>query len=467
MVTQFQGKGVANALFAASRWLLPPAITTATLLILLVVYGVDQMDLYLPLLAIQFILVLFVFKETYSASIGHETILQVLFSRAIFPWLIVVALLVFIGFASKVSADYSRRVLLTWFVQAPLLLAMAQDLLNKAVVHWITKRGGGRKAVIVGINPLSERLSQTIKGHAEYGIMIAGFFDDRRDERVAAAFADPVLGRLAELADYVKQQQIDVIYLALPMQQEGRIAELLQSLQDTTASIYLVPDVFIVDLIQAQAATIGNIPIVALCETPFHGVNGLIKRSTDLLLGPLFLVIATPLMLLVAIGIKLTSRGPVIFKQRRYGLDGREIIIYKFRSMTVTEDSGEIRQATQNDSRVTPFGKFLRRTSLDEFPQLINVLQGRMSLVGPRPHAVAHNEMYRQVIKGYMVRHKVTPGITGLAQVNGWRGETEDLASMERRIDYDLEYLRNWSLTLDLEILFRTVFTVWKQHSAY
>jgi len=467
MVTQFQGRGVANGLFAVSRWLLPPAVTTATLLILLAVYGVDQMELYLPLLAIQFVLVFFVFKETYSVSIGHETILQVLFTRAVIPWLIVIALLIFVGFAGKVSADYSRRVLLTWFIQAPLLVAMAQDLLNKAVIQWMTKHGGGRQAIIVGVNRLSDRLSRTIGKHAEYGVHIAGYFEDRNEERAGSASSGPVLGRLADVASYVKSHQIDVIYLTLPVQQEGRIAELLQSLQDTTASIYLVPDVFIVDLIQAQAATIGDIPIVALCETPFHGVNGLIKRSTDLILGTLFLMIALPIMLVIAIGIKLTSRGPVIFRQRRYGLDGREIIIYKFRSMTVTEDSGEIRQATKNDARITPFGHFLRRTSLDEFPQLVNVLQGRMSLVGPRPHAVAHNEMYRQVIKGYMVRHKVTPGITGLAQVNGWRGETEDIAAMERRIDYDLEYLRNWSLTLDLEILFRTVFTVWKQRGVY
>ncbi|HJP37645.1 MAG TPA: undecaprenyl-phosphate glucose phosphotransferase [Gammaproteobacteria bacterium] len=467
MVTQFQGRGIANAFFAASRWLLPPFITTSTLIILLQVFQVDQMDLYLPLLAVQFVLVFFVFKETYSASISHETILQVLFTRAIFPWLIVIALLIFIGFASKISADYSRRVLLTWFIQAPLLVAMAQDLLNKLIIRWINKHGDGRKAVIVGINTQSEKLHKTINLHREYGITVTGYFEDRTKQREGIDLSGTILGRLHELANYVKTHQIDVIYLTIPIQQEGRIAKLMDSLKDTTASIYFVPDVLIVDLIQAKADTIGKIPIVALCETPFHGVNGLVKRSTDLILGTIFLVIASPMMLFVAIAIKLTSRGPIIFKQHRYGLDGRKIIIYKFRSMTVTEDSGEIKQATKNDSRITPLGGFLRRTSLDEFPQLINVLQGRMSLVGPRPHAVAHNEMYRQVIKSYMVRHKVTPGITGLAQVQGLRGETDDLASMERRIDYDLEYLRNWSLTLDIEILFRTVFTVWKQDGAY
>ena len=261
---------------------------------------------------------------------------------------------------------------------------------------------------------------------------------------------------MSEVAQHVKNNQIDVIYLTLPVQQEGRIAELLEMLRDTTASIYLVPDVYIVDLIQSQADVIGNIPIVALCETPFHGVNGLIKRTSDVILGSVLLIIALPFMLLIALAIKLTSRGPVIFRQRRYGLDGRKIVVYKFRSMIVTEDSDVIKQATKGDPRITPLGGFLRRTSLDEFPQLINVIQGCMSLVGPRPHAVAHNEMYRQLIKVYMVRHKVTPGITGLAQVRGRRGETEGLEAMERRIHYDLEHLRNWSLALDMEILFRT-----------
>ncbi len=467
MAENFKGKGFENALFTFSQWLLPPAVTTSTLLILLWVFEVGLTDEYLPLLAAQFVLVLFIFKETYSASIAHETILKVIFTRAIFPWLIVIALLIFIGFATKQTAVYSRKVLLTWFLQAPLLVAMAQDLLNKAIVMRIQRRGGGRKAIIVGISALSQRLANCIEEHPEYGIRVVGFFEDRRDERASQFELTPLLGRLSELARYVQKNNIDVIYMTLPIHKEGRIADLLGMLRDTTASTYLVPDVFIVDLIQSRADSIGNIPIIALCETPFHGVNGLIKRTTDLMLGLVFLGIALPFMLLIAIGIKLTSRGPVIFKQRRYGLDGREIVVYKFRSMTVTEDSDTIQQATKNDARVTPFGKFLRRSSLDEIPQLVNVLQGRMSLVGPRPHAVAHNEMYRQLIKGYMVRHKVTPGITGLAQVKGWRGETIDLEAMERRIHFDLEYLRNWSLALDLEILFKTVFTVWKQKAAY
>ena len=210
-----------------------------------------------------------------------------------------------------------------------------------------------------------------------------------------------------------------------------------------------------------------GVPLIALCETPFHGYRGVSKRMTDLILAWAILILAAPVMLLAAVLIKLTSPGPVIFKQRRYGLDGQEIIIYKFRTMSVMEDGDVIRQATQRDPRVTPLGRLLRRTSIDELPQLINVLQGRMSLVGPRPHAVSHNELYRKLIKGYMVRHKVAPGITGLAQVNGLRGETATVEQMEARLKYDLEYLRNWSLLLDLNILLKTLSIVARGGKAY
>ena len=186
-----------------------------------------------------------------------------------------------------------------------------------------------------------------------------------------------------------------------------------------------------------------------------------------MVIASVILLLVSPVMIFSAILVKATSPGPIIFKQRRYGLDGREIVIYKFRTMTVTEDAGPIRQATRDDERVTPVGRFLRRTSLDELPQLMNVLQGRMSLVGPRPHAVSHNELYRRLIKGYMVRHKVPPGITGLAQVHGLRGETTSVEQMEARVQYDLEYLRNWSVLLDLQILLKTLSIVARGRNAY
>jgi putative colanic acid biosysnthesis UDP-glucose lipid carrier transferase len=251
------------------------------------------------------------------------------------------------------------------------------------------------------------------------------------------------------------------------MATQPRILDLLDQLRDTTASIYFVPDIFITDLIQGRTDVVGDIPVVAVCETPFRGGNGLVKRATDLVFALAILTLISPLLLIIAIGVKASSPGPVIFKQRRYGLDGREIIVYKFRSMTVCEDGAQIAQASKNDQRVTPLGAFLRKTSLDELPQFVNVLQGRMSIVGPRPHAIAHNEQYRKLIKGYMLRHKVKPGITGWAQVNGYRGETDTLDKMKKRIEFDLDYLRNWSVRLDVAIILKTVLVVLRDRNAY
>ena len=266
---------------------------------------------------------------------------------------------------------------------------------------------------------------------------------------------------------YVREHGTDLIFVTLPIRNIQRVTDLLDQLHDTTASIYFVPDVFVFDLIQCRTSDINGLPIVALCETPFQGSRGVVKAASDYTIASLVLLLSSPLFVAIALAIKLTSPGSIIFKQRRYGLDGREIIVYKFRSMTVSEDSDVIKQATRDDERVTKVGAFLRKTSLDELPQFINVLQGRMSVVGPRPHAVAHNEEYRPLIKGYMMRHKVNPGITGLAQVLGYRGETTSVDAMQKRVEYDLEYLRNWSLTLDLRIIIRTVRVILNDKMAF
>jgi putative colanic acid biosysnthesis UDP-glucose lipid carrier transferase len=246
-----------------------------------------------------------------------------------------------------------------------------------------------------------------------------------------------------------------------------RLTSLLAALKDTTSSVYFVPDMFVTDLIQGRPDSVCGLPVISVCETPFRGPAGVLKRISDIVLASLILLLISPIMLGLAIAVKLSSPGPVIFRQRRYGLDGEEIIVYKFRSMTVTEDGATIQQARKNDTRVTRLGAIMRKTSLDELPQFVNVLQGRMSIVGPRPHAVAHNEMYRGQIKSYMVRHKVKPGITGWAQVNGLRGETDSLEKMEARIRCDLDYLRNWSLRLDLYIIWKTVYLVFQDSAAY
>jgi putative colanic acid biosynthesis UDP-glucose lipid carrier transferase len=252
------------------------------------------------------------------------------------------------------------------------------------------------------------------------------------------------------------------------MVSQPRIIKLLDELKDTTASVYFLPDIFLTDLIQGRIGQVDGIPVVAVCETPLMGVDSIIKRFTDVVFALMVLILLSPLLIAISIGVKLSSSGPIIFRQRRYGLDGKEIIVYKFRSMTVCDDGNNIAQASKQDSRITCLGAFLRKTSLDELPQFINVLQGRMSVVGPRPHAVAHNETYRKLIKGYMVRHKVKPGITGWAQVNGLRGETDTLDKMQARIEHDIDYLRNWSPRLDVYIVLKTIWVVVRgQDGAY
>ena len=310
-------------------------------------------------------------------------------------------------------------------------------------------------------------LAKQIVGSAHAEINLLGFFDDRSDERRGTQSDRPIVGKINALSEYVKKHRIQQIYLSLPMTARPRILQVLDGLKDTTASIYFVPDMFITDLIQARSDSVCGITVISVCDTPFRGLNGAIKRSSDVVFSILILMLVFPVMLAIAVAVKLGSSGPVIFRQRRYGLDGEEIIVYKFRSMAVTEDSGEIKQAQKHDPRITRLGAFLRRSSLDELPQFVNVLQGRMSIVGPRPHAVAHNEIYRTLIKGYMVRHKVRPGITGWAQVNGQRGETDTLDKMQSRINFDLDYLRNWSLKLDIFIIFKTVRLVFKDSAAY
>jgi putative colanic acid biosynthesis UDP-glucose lipid carrier transferase len=350
---------------------------------------------------------------------------------------------------------------------SPPLIAFAQTLIESGIVRLRMNRNRARRFIVVGANELGATIARKIIGDSRFGMTFEGFFDDRKADRLTTELPERVLGTLKNLPDYVRRNNIDVVFVTLPLRNIQRVAELLDEMQDTTASVYFVPDIFVFDLIQCRTDDIDGVPVIALCETPFYGTSGLIKRLSDVSIASAVLLVAAPLFLILAAAIKLTSPGSVIFKQRRYGLDGREIVVYKFRTMTVSEDGDEVRQATADDDRVTWIGKFLRKYSLDELPQFINVIQGRMSVVGPRPHAVAHNEEYRRLIKGYMIRHKVNPGITGLAQVQGFRGETASVDDMRHRVECDLEYLRNWSLGLDLRIILKTISVIWKDKMAY
>ena len=382
-------------------------------------------------------------------------------------WLAMLGVVAAAGYASSLYAEFPRSVMIGWAVATPFALLGAHLLCDYGFRRLVQSQELVRSAVIAGFNPPGANLGHRLSNHPELGFELQGFFDDRGPERLGPMGEHELLGKLADVSDYVRRNNVDVIFIALPMRHVRRVMEMLDDLRDSTVSIYYVPDLFVCDLIQSRTGEIMGVPVVSMCETPFFGYRGVMKRISDVVLTLGVLIPTLPLMGIIAAAIKLTSSGPAIFKQYRYGLDGREIEVYKFRSMYVTENGPKIAQATRDDPRVTPIGRFLRKTSLDELPQLFNVLQGRMSLVGPRPHAVAHNEEYRGQIKGYMIRHKVLPGITGLAQINGCRGETSDLADMEARVHYDLEYLKNWTPLLDLKILVLTGVRVMQDQKAY
>ena len=381
-------------------------------------------------------------------------------TRVGFAWASVVALLLLIGYATNVSELFSRRALFLWFVGTAPLLMGTPIMLRQCFRRLAVGAGNTRSAVIAGVNPMSRELARNIVLRPELGLEHHGFFDDRCPDRVADSEDVELAGSLGDVANFAKRRRIDVIFIALPYHLE-RTKALLNDLRDTTASVYLIPDISFLGLLHARANHLHGVPVIALCETPLQGWRGFKKRATDIVLASLMLVAAIPLMLPIAAAIKLTSPGPAICRERRYTLDGEPISVYRFRT---SAESDECSPAETTSTRV---GRFLKRYSLDELPKLLNVLQGRMSLVGPRPHAVAHDETYRQLIDGYLVTHKVAPGLTGLAQIHGYLDESLDAEAMKRRLDYDLDYLRHWSLGLDIKILVKTLTLLFRNQKAY
>ena len=384
-------------------------------------------------------------------------------------WGLTCVILLVVGFITKHTAEFSRGSIICWFVITPLLILVSR-ILTRLIERLLLSWGfSSRRFAIVGVNELAFQLAQNIESLPEMGLQLVGFFDDRPEERSPEIPADlgHRIGTIHDLIDQARSGAVDRIYITFPMRAEERIRGVLDQLGDTTADVYIVPDFFVFQLLHSRWTDILGLPVVSVFESPIYGIDGLAKRLSDLMLGGLALVLAAVPMAAIGVAVKLTSPGPVFFRQRRYGLDGREIRVWKFRTMTVCEDGPQVVQATRNDPRVTRLGAVLRRTSLDELPQLFNVIEGSMSLVGPRPHVHALNEEYRTQIGGYMLRHKVKPGITGLAQVNGWRGETDSPEKMCKRIEFDLRYIRHWSLWLDIEILARTVLVVLSGKNAY
>ncbi|WP_193125625.1 undecaprenyl-phosphate glucose phosphotransferase [Klebsiella quasipneumoniae] len=320
-----------------------------------------------------------------------------------------------------------------------------------------------RNVAVVGSLPAGINLLRGFMDEPWLGFVVRGVYDDIKLDDYNGV---PYGGNINDLIKDAREGKLDRVYIALGMHDEIKIKNIVGQLTDTTCSVLLIPDIFTFNILQSRTEEINGVPVVPLFDTPLNGINMVVKRLEDIVVSSIILLLISPLLACIACAVKFTSPGPVIFRQVRYGMDGKSILVWKFRSMTVMENDNVI-QATKNDVRITKIGKFLRSTSLDELPQFFNVFLGQMSVVGPRPHAVAHNEQYRTLIQGYMLRHKVKPGITGLAQINGWRGETDTLDKMEKRIEYDLLYIRGWSIWLDLKIIFLTVLKGFINKSAY
>ena len=365
------------------------------------------------------------------------------------------------AFNSDFNDDFS--LFFAWYVLSSIGLVVCRSLIRFGA-GWLRNRGyNTRRVAIAGDLPVGQMLLDSFRNEPWLGFEVVGVYHDVSPEGVSADWA----GTIEQLIEDAKAAKIHNVYIAMSMNDAASIKKLVNELADTTCSVILIPDVFTFNILHSRIEEMNGIPVVPLYDTPLSGLNRVLKRVEDIVLSSLILLMISPVLLSIAAAVKLTSPGPVIFRQTRYGMDGKPIMVWKFRSMKVMENDSVVTQATQNDPRVTRVGNFLRRTSLDELPQFINVLTGGMSIVGPRPHAVAHNEQYRTLIQGYMLRHKVKPGITGWAQINGWRGETDTLEKMEKRIEFDLEYIREWSLWFDIKIVFLTIFKGFVNKAAY
>jgi len=420
----------------------------------------------LVLFAVFSVILIFPMFNLYASWRGQSLTKQ---ARAIImAWVTVVLLMIIILFGLKVSSDYSR-LWLGWWMVLGLLFLLGFRMCIYAFLQYQRLQGRNfRCVVIVGAGDLGKKIISQVDASPWTGYKINALFDDDTSLNGSLISGYNILGGVSELEPYIQNNHVDEVWIALPLRAEVRVKELLYGLRHHTVNIKLIPDIFGFTLLNHSVTEIAGLAAVNLSETPMGGGNQLIKAVEDRVLALFIFVLISPLLILISLVIRFTSSGPILFKQKRHGWDGKIINVYKFRTMRVhSEDTDQLIQATKDDQRITAVGAFLRRTSLDELPQFYNVLQGRMSIVGPRPHAIYHNHLYKDQVSKYMLRHMVKPGITGWAQVNGLRGETDTLEKMKKRVEYDLYYIENWSLWFDIKIIFLTIFKGFIHKNAY
>ncbi|UGB38277.1 undecaprenyl-phosphate glucose phosphotransferase [Frateuria soli] len=416
------------------------------------------------LVAVLLVLIVFPMCGIYRSWRGESLASESL--RLAAAWLGVIVLLTVLNAAVKYADDFSRLWAAGWIAGTPLLLCLHRWTARYAIGRLRALGLDTRSVVLVGSTPAGKRILEATRKSPWMGLNVEGYVTTPYDHEPDLAL--PCVGDLDHFLARLRDHAPDQIWVALPMRAEALIARLMEATADIPTTVRLVPDMFGYELINHHAGNVAGVPVITLRGSRVVGHARVIKAVEDRVLAALFLLLLAPLMLLIAVAVKFSSPGPIIYRQERHGLGGKEIEVWKFRSMRVhQEDEGKITQATRDDARVTAVGRFLRRSSLDELPQFINVLQGRMSIVGPRPHALAHNRQYSEQLRGYMQRHGTKPGITGLAQVRGFRGETNTLDKMASRVELDILYINRWTPWLDLKIILLTPVALLKSTNAY
>lgn len=396
-----------------------------------------------------------------SLLAGSKLVLQ--------AWILTWMFLVVLAFLFKDSGNFSRVTITLWAIATPVALLIYRFIIRSLLGALRAHGWNTRDIAIIGAGVLGQRIATTLQEATMLGYRPIAFYDDDNSLLGTSKYDIPIVGSINELLTSTNpEEKYDEIFIALPLSAGDRIREIMNTVSDSSLTVKFIPDFFSFDLLHSQLVDIAGIPIISVYDSPLNSpTNAFLKRFEDIIVSTLIIILISPLLLAITLAIKATSDGPALFRQKRYGMNGNEITILKFRTMTVCEDGENITQAKKGDARITKLGSFLRKTSLDELPQFFNVLAGTMSIVGPRPHANAHNEMYRKLIPKYMLRHLVKPGITGWAQINGWRGETDTLLKMEKRVEFDLHYIDNWSIWLDLKIILLTFIKGFVNKNAY
>ena len=427
---------------------------------------IPQNYIFVFLLSAFLSVIVFPWFDLYTSWRGQSIFAQI--KAVVLAWSTVLILNIILMFLLKISAEFSRIWVTLWFFSSVLMI-LGIRVVTYAFLRFMRVKGFNHRRVLVyGGEELGRNVVRRMNSSTWTGFDIVALVDNDESLLGGSLFGVPIISEISDLNSYIEKNRIDELWLAIPFSDEKKVHEIVNSVSGNLVNVRFIPDLFGLSLLNHSITEIAGMTVVDLSTSPMEGVNKVIKVIEDKVIALVIIIVISPLLLIIALSIKLTSKDSVIFKQRRHGWDGKVINVYKFRSMKMDENfDDEITQAIRIDPRTTKLGAFLRRTSLDELPQFFNVLQGHMSIVGPRPHAISHNEHYKEIVDQYMLRHKVKPGITGWAQINGWRGETNTIEKMQKRVEFDLYYIENWSLWFDLKIIFLTIFKGFLNKNAY